>query len=109
MKFMKIEEMKKGWFIGNFEPSLFKTEQFEVAVHNHKKNEYHAPHFHKIATEYNVIIDGEILVNENKLSTGDIFIAYPNDITDVEFITDCTIVVVKVPSVAGDKYIVEKN
>lgn len=109
MKFLKIEDMKKGWFIGDFEPSLFKTSQFEVAVHSHKKDEFHAPHYHKVATEYNVVTEGKILVNDNELKAGDIFIAYPNDITDVKFITDCTIVVVKVPSVAGDKYIVEKN
>ena len=109
MEYLKINDMKKGWFIGNFEPSLLKTDQFEVAVHNHKKGEYHAPHYHKIATEYNVITSGKILVNGNELTEGDIFIAYPNDITDVDFISDCTIVVVKVPSVVGDKYIVEKS
>lgn len=32
---------------------------------------------------------------------------YPNDVAVPEFLTDCEVIVVKTPSVKGDKYIVE--
>ncbi|GIU68975.1 MAG: hypothetical protein KatS3mg002_0211 [Candidatus Woesearchaeota archaeon] len=34
MKTAKLSEMTKGWFIGNFEPSLHKTNDVEVGVKN---------------------------------------------------------------------------
>ena len=33
-----IGEYKNGWFIGDFEPSIFKNTFFEIAHHKHKKN-----------------------------------------------------------------------
>ncbi|WP_262410630.1 hypothetical protein [Flavobacterium johnsoniae] len=32
-----LDEMFKGWFIGNFEPSLYKTNEVEVGVKNIKR------------------------------------------------------------------------
>ena len=32
-----IVDFKLGWFVGNFEPSIFKNPFFEVAHHKHKK------------------------------------------------------------------------
>ena len=31
--------MKGGWFVGNFEPSVFKTKNFEVGYLEHKKGD----------------------------------------------------------------------
>ena len=36
MKLNKLNEFTKGWIIGNFNPSLFETDEFEVAVKNVK-------------------------------------------------------------------------
>ena len=51
MKVGKLSDMKGGWFIGNFEPSLFKTNNCEVAIKHYKKGDYESAHYHKIATE----------------------------------------------------------
>ena len=40
MKTAKLEDMVKGWFVGNFEPSLLKTNDVEVAVKSYKKGDY---------------------------------------------------------------------
>lgn len=37
MKIARIDEMTKGWFIGNFEPILLKTNAVEVALKNIRK------------------------------------------------------------------------
>ncbi len=104
---MKIERhanFTKGWFIGNFEPTLLKTEDFEVAVHYNKKGQYIAPHTHKVATEYNMVISGHMSIQGIPLRTGDIFVIDPNDIADPVFYEDTVVLIVKTPSIIGDKY-----
>jgi hypothetical protein len=34
MKISKLKDMFRGWVVGNFEPSLYKTDDVEVAVKN---------------------------------------------------------------------------
>jgi len=50
MKTAKLENMLKGWFIGNFEPTLLRTNGVEVAVKEYKKGDYEELHYHK--TQY---------------------------------------------------------
>ena len=98
--------MTRGWFIGDFEPSLLKTKDFEVGILTHKKGEEWPKHYHKIATEYTVLISGSMTICGELIETGTIFILEPNEIADPVFHEDCTVVVVKTPSVVGDKYVV---
>ena len=44
MKRARIEDMVKGWFIGHFEPSLLKTDQFEVGLLQRSKGPETPPH-----------------------------------------------------------------
>lgn len=105
MKTAKLNEMTKGWFIGNFEPSLFKTNDVEVAVKTYKKGDYEAKHYHKIATEYTCIISGKVKMNGKEYTAGDIIVMHPNDATDFEALEDNTVnVVVKLPGANNDKY-----
>lgn len=105
MKTAKLENMTKGWFIGNFEPSLFKTNDVEVAVKSYKKGDYEAKHYHKIATEYTCIISGRVKMNGIEYGAGDIIVMEPNEATDFECLEDGTTnVVVKYPGANNDKY-----
>ena len=102
--------MKGGWFIGNFEPSLHKTNDCEVAVKRYKKGDYEQAHFHKIATEYTVIISGKVSMNGKVYSAGDIIIMEPGEATDFLCLEDGTTnVVVKLPGANNDKYLLENN
>lgn len=107
MKVLKFGDMINGWFIGNFEPAVLKTDQFEVAYHKHKKGEQHDIHYHKKATEYNLLIRGKMIMNDKEFSEGDIVIMEPYDVAEAVFLTDVEIVVVKVPSVKNDKYVIK--
>jgi len=42
-----------------------------------------------------------------ELVTGDVFIIEPGKIVKPIFHTDCELIVVKVPSIPGDKYVLE--
>ena len=97
--------MVKGWFIGNFEPSLCKTNDVEVAVKTYKKGDREDEHYHKVATEYTVIISGRVKMNDIEYVAGDIIVMEPNEATDFECLEDDTInVVVKLPGANNDKY-----
>ena len=104
METHRIEDMKLGWFIGNFEPSLFKTNDVEVAVKYYKKNDTGARHHHRIATEYTMIVSGAMVLNGKTYSAGEIVVQYPNHSTDFTAIEDTAVAVVKVPGKTDDKY-----
>lgn len=104
MKKTRIEDYKRGWFIGNFEPSVLKTPAFEVSYMRHSKGEYWAPHFHKESEEYNVLIEGKMSIQGQVLESGDVFVFEKGEIADPVFLEDCKLIVVKVPSILGDKY-----
>lgn len=103
-----LKNMFRGWFVGNFEPSIYKTDQFEVGVLFHPKGEKWAKHFHKEAVEINVLISGKMVLNDEELTPGNIFLIEKNEIAEPEFLEDCTIICVKSPSVPGDKYEVKE-
>lgn len=107
---MKIEkhqlvDFKNGWFVGQFEPTLINSEGVEVAIQHFSAGEYVAPHHHKIAVELTAIIEGHARMSGLDLGPGDIVRIEPGESTDFIPLTDVTTVVVKAPSVAGDKYL----
>ena len=99
-----LSDMTKGWFIGNFEPSLYKTNDVEVGVKYYKKGDHEDSHFHKIATEFTVIIDGSVEMSGQVFSKGDIIKVNPNVATDFKALTNVTTLVVKLPGANNDKY-----
>jgi quercetin dioxygenase-like cupin family protein len=105
MEVHKIKDMVKGWFIGNFEPSLFKTNDVEVGLKEYQAGDYEDAHYHKIATEFTVILNGEVEMNGNRYVDGDIIVIKPGVSTNFKAITDVTTVVVKIPGANNDKYV----
>lgn len=108
MKEAKLNSMINGWFVGNFEPTLFRTTDCEVAYKTYKKGEYEEKHFHKIATEITLIAKGRVKMFDKEYREGDIIIVEPGDATSFEALEDCANVVVKIPGVNNDKYLVEE-
>ena len=104
MRISRIEDMVGGWFVGNFTPAMHRTKDCEVGYKFHPKGDIWAKHYHKIATEITFLIKGSMVIQGKTLTSGDIFIILPNEIADPIFLEDCEVVIVKVPSVIGDKY-----
>ncbi len=104
MKIYKQTDWFKGWFLGSFEPSAFKTNTCEACFKKHKKGEKWPVHYHKIATEINYLIHGKMTIQNIEFNAGDVFVIEPNEIANPEFIEDCELIVVKIPSVPNDKY-----
>jgi len=107
MKFKvdKLDSMFKGWFVGNFEPTVLSTNDVEVGVKKYTKGDSEESHFHKIATEITLILEGEVMMNGEIYKSGDILTIFPGHSTDFEALTDVTTVVVKHPGANEDKYV----
>ena len=103
MKIFNGKDMIGGWFIGNFNPSVFRTELFEVCYKVHKKNEKIIPHYHK-NIEINYLLHGEMIINGVKLKPNDIFIIEPMEIANVTVLKKSELIVIKSPSDPNDKF-----
>ena len=104
MKILPSDSMIGGWFVGNFEPTAYKTDQFEVSYKIHKEGEKWPAHYHKAATEINYLISGQMTIQKKTLKSGDIFILYPYEVADPTFQTECRLIVVKTPGKPDDKF-----
>ena len=104
MKYDHLEDMIRGWFIGDFKPNIIETSDFEVGVKRYNAGDYEARHYHKISTEVTVILNGQVEMNGKTLGDGDIITIPPGEATDFKALTNVTTVVVKVPSSKDDKY-----
>lgn len=109
MKIARLDDMVKGWFVGNFEPTVYQTNDVEVAVKSYHAGDTESSHYHKIATELTVIISGSVRMNGVEYGEGDIIVMEPGDATDFEALTDAINVVVKIPGANNDKYIMEAD
>lgn len=106
-----LDEFVRGWVIGDFEPSLLRTKEFEVGVIRHPKGEKWPKHLHKEATEYNILVSGKMIIMEGDygwpIHAPKVFVIPSGEAIKPIFIEDCVVVTIKVPSAIGDKYIVE--
>ena len=104
LEYNNLKNMTNGWFIGNFIPTVLDTKDFEVGLLSFKKGQLTDKHYHKIATEYNLVVNGMVKINDYVFEKDEIFILKPYEWSESEFLEDTEILVVKTPSVKGDKY-----
>ena len=104
MKVTSLDNMVRGWFVGNFEPTIIKTNDVEVAVKEYVKGEYEETHYHKLATELTVVVYGKVRMNNEIYGKGAIIVIEPGDVTDFEALEDTACAVVKYPGALNDKY-----
>ena len=104
MKRAKMEDMQRGWFVGDFDPAIYRTGVAEVCYLIHRAGERPRPHHHRIATEITAVVRGRVEINGEIFQTGDIFLVEPGESVSPVILEDTEVIVVKVPSVPGDKY-----
>ena len=105
MKKFLLSEMTKGWFVGDFLPTIIPTQDVEVAIKCYKRGDSEARHHHKIASEITAIVSGLVRMNGVVYGEGDIVLIEPGESTDFEVLEDCITTVVKFPGVKNDKYL----
>lgn len=101
----RLEDFTKGWYVGNFEPALLKTEDVEVGIKYYRKGDNEVSHHHKIATEITAIISGRVWMLDREFGAGDVVKMPPGTSTAFEVLEDAVTVVVKHPGASDDKYL----
>ena len=105
MEKYNLDDFVRGWIVGDFEPNIFRTKDFEFMVRYYKKGDSEEKHVHKVADEITVVVSGKFKMNGEALEKGDVVHLSPGDPTDFKCLEDGATAVVKRPSVIGDKYI----
>ena len=100
-----LSQFTKGWFVGNFDPTLLASDAVEVAIKHYRAGDHEQAHHHKVATEITAIVSGRVRMSGEEFNAGEIVKIAPGQSTDFTALTDATTVVVKLPCVSGDKYI----
>lgn len=106
MRRVKLGDMKGGWFIGDFEPTCLRTGGFEAACKTYTAGQSEDRHYHLVATEFTLVASGSVSMNGTIFGAGDVIIIDPGEAVTFTAVEDSITMVVKVPSVAGDKYLV---
>lgn len=106
-------EESRGYFIGQFmakyeKPELV-TDKVEISWKKHDKSFKEIPHYHKIGIDINIIISGHVTAiiagKSYDLYPKDFLVVYPPTILEDYIVhEDTELIVVKAPSVEGDKY-----
>lgn len=102
----RLEDMVGGWFVGAFTPAALPCDSAEVAVKHYVAGFVEGAHEHRIATEVTLLLTGRARMCGREIVAGDILVLPPGTISGFQALEDCTTVVVKTPSVLGDKYVV---
>jgi len=105
-KFQQSDCGYGGWYVGQCEKAIFRTDKFEVAHAFNAKDDISAKHYHKVATEINLITSGQVLVNGDLIQAGEGFVFEPGETCECRYLEDTYTLVIKTPSVPGDKYYV---
>ena len=106
MRRANLDEMVRGWFVGEFDPTVLSTPNVEIAVKRFSAGDRESRHKHRIATEVTAVIEGTAVMDGMELAPGDIVVVEPGEPVDFEALSDVTLVVAKVPGVKDDKYLV---
>lgn len=103
----QLDEMVRGWFVGDFEPTAFPSSDVEIAIKHYAAGDAEERHVHKIATELTAVVSGTVRMDGQDLNAGEIVKLAPGEPSDFLALTDAVVVAVKLPAVPGDKYLVE--
>ncbi len=99
-----MDDMLGGWFVGDFTPAAHQMSACEVAIKRYAAGMREGEHHHRVATEITVVIEGDIEMMGQRWGCGDVIVIEPGEATGFHAVTAACCVVVKSPSVAGDKH-----
>ena len=104
MKLYNLLNFTKGWFVGNFTPTIISSDEVEIAIKRYKANDHDNAHHHLIADEITVVVDGVVKMNNIIYNKDDVILIEKGDVTDFTALTNAITCVVKIPCIKGDKY-----
>ena len=92
-----------GWVVGDFNPSLFKSDCMEVGVKKFLLGDRELSHKQLVATEITIIISGKVRIGNEIFIEGDVVVIPPGEYADFEALSDGSLTCIKFPSIPSDK------
>ena len=111
MKVSKLSDYTRGWIIGDFEPSILRTKTLKLPYSLIQKGKSGCRIKNYIIikkVEYNILVSGKMMMQDQELNAGDVFVLDRYEVADPVFLEDCKVVCVKTPSIPSDKFEVTK-
>lgn len=106
MKKYCLNDFLNGKIVGNFNPSIYKTVFFEIAIQNLESNDFDDNHYHVFCEEIIIVIDGKIKINEEIFNKNEISVIEPREVAHFLALEKSTICVIKIPSILNDKHLI---
>lgn len=106
MRNFKLIDFIKGWIVGDFEPSIIKTDQFEFGLKKYSSGDREDKHYHEVAQEITIAVSGKFEMNGKIIGEGDIILLDRKEPAEFKCLEDGYTAVIKLPSVKNDKYII---
>ncbi len=102
MRMMKIGDMKKGYFVGNFEPSIVKNDCVEISIKGAGRYTLDAAYYRKKDTTLIVILSGKMDIDGEKYGKGDALVFEPGELINLFALTNLGMLVIHFPGTKKD-------
>jgi mannose-6-phosphate isomerase-like protein (cupin superfamily) len=104
-----LDAFTGGWLVGDFVPALLKSSEVEVAIKRYQAGDREAAHVHKQGREWTVVVTGRIQMNGRIYGAGEIVEVPPGTPASFASLSEATTLVLKSPSVPGDKFVLSTD
>lgn len=104
MKTEHINNMKAGYFMGDFEPNIFRTDKVEMAMKEFPKGTLDSGYYRKKDVEVVVVLSGQIEVNGRKYDKGSMVRFDPYEMINIFAVTDSSLMIIRTPGTKNDIY-----
>lgn len=108
MKKFNLQHFTKGWLVGDFIPALVASREVEVALKRYQPGRAEPAHEHRVAKEYTLIVSGLFRINQEVFGPDEIVLIEPGEVSEFECLQAGETLVIKSPSVVGDKYLINQ-
>ena len=105
MRNSSLLNFTRGWLVGQFKPSLY-SKDYEIGFKYYVQGDSEKSHQHLLSEEVTIVLFGEVRMNGQIYSEGDIVIQEKGEFSDFECLSDRAILGVYRPdgSFPNDKH-----
>jgi hypothetical protein len=96
MLLKNLDTFTRGWIVGKFSNNLFEKD-YELGFKYYKKGDCETSHAHLLSEEVTIILLGDVKMNDNIYSKGDIVIQEKGEFTNFEALSDLVITAIYRP------------
>ena len=105
----KLSEMTRGWFVGDFEPSAYRTNEAEAGIRLLEAGYCEQAHYHRTSVKVIAVLAGKLRMFHREWLEDDIVVFEPGDISSIEALQDSKIVMLLLPGIKNDKVYVNSE